>query len=353
MAEKKLERGSGQHRFLVGLFSVVLTVLFIWALGFVVQDIGDLRGPDWEAVQERHIPAELTQELEGVEQELAGVTNAIEEQREIQGLLRENTNNAQQTMSQLMQRERLLLQKNGSLTGEEREALAESQAQFLASQRAFREANLRVAELSEQKRTLERRAEALRRDIDTRREPARAEFDTLQRRHEIRTAAMKLGVLLPLLLVFTGLVLKKRGTPFAPIFYAAFAAALWQTGVVMHEHFPRELFKYLAVGAAIVAVLALLVHLIRLITRPRPDWLHKQYKAGYESGRCPVCAYPIEREPALAAAAAGAKGPPLRPTAPYTCPSCGTGLFAACNACGAVRHALLPHCEHCGAAREG
>jgi predicted RNA-binding Zn-ribbon protein involved in translation (DUF1610 family) len=37
---------------------------------------------------------------------------------------------------------------------------------------------------------------------------------------------------------------------------------------------------------------------------------------------------------------------------PYTCPSCGTSLYAKCEKCGQIRHTLLPYCEHCGTQKE-
>jgi hypothetical protein len=37
---------------------------------------------------------------------------------------------------------------------------------------------------------------------------------------------------------------------------------------------------------------------------------------------------------------------------PYACPACGTVLFEECGSCGGIRHALLPHCQHCSAHKE-
>jgi predicted RNA-binding Zn-ribbon protein involved in translation (DUF1610 family) len=93
---------------------------------------------------------------------------------------------------------------------------------------------------------------------------------------------------------------------------------------------------------------------------PKPDWLLKQYREAYEHFLCPACNYPIRRGPLRylfwtrrtlrrlrIPTQAGAQA-----DEPYTCPACGTVLFEECPSCHAVRHALLPVCSKCGAARE-
>src|SRR5947209_6165691 len=46
-------KGPWTHRFLVHLFTVVLTVLIYWLLGFIVDDIGTWPGPEYSAVEQR------------------------------------------------------------------------------------------------------------------------------------------------------------------------------------------------------------------------------------------------------------------------------------------------------------
>ena len=102
----------------------------------------------------------------------------------------------------------------------------------------------------------------------------------------------------------------------------------------------------------------LLVHFIPHDRLPGGAWYAEQ------TGRptnflCPVCEYPIRTGPrrflfwtrrtvnrSVSPGAASAA------EEPYTCPCCGSVLFERCPSCQGVRHALLPHCSHCGAARE-
>ena len=69
------------------------------------------------------------------------------------------------------------------------------------------------------------------------------------RRHHLTNAALKLAFLIPLLVGVTAVGLRKRESPFAPILYSAFAASFWMVAVVMHQHFPSEYFKYIAIAA--------------------------------------------------------------------------------------------------------
>ena len=125
----------------------------------------------------------------------------------------------------------------------------------------------------------------------------------------------------------------------------------------MHEYFPSRYFKYIITIALIIVVVRLLVYVIRQILHPKRDALLKQYREAYERFLCPVCEYPIRTGPrkwlywtrrtvhkVLLQPGAGAAQDA------YTCPSCGNSLFRPCAACGNIRHTMLPHCEHCGAA---
>jgi predicted RNA-binding Zn-ribbon protein involved in translation (DUF1610 family) len=154
-------------------------------------------------------------------------------------------------------------------------------------------------------------------------------------------------------------VLRKRQSAYAPILYAGLVACAWKVGVVIHDHFPTQVFKYIAIGTAIAIIVAALVFVIRRVVAPRRDWLLKQYREAYRRHRCPVCSDPIQRGP-LRHATWTRKGPIVPATlpddtgaaGPYTCPSCGTLLYVECDSCQSLRHALLPFCESCGVEKE-
>jgi len=358
MIGKERGRGPWIHRALILCFAGVLTVLLVWLLGFVLSDVGKFPGPDYAQFEAKYVAADTKDRLDALHKERTSLEKQINDQREIQAILRTSTQSSQETMNQLVSLHKLNLEKGVKPTDVEQQALAESEAQFLENQKRFQVANEAIARLSEEQRETERQIATLEETLEEKRKPAREEYNKAREVHSLKVAAVKLAIVVPLLFVAAWLLLAKRSSAYAPLVYAAFGAAFWTTGRVLYENFPREYFKYIAIGAAIVIVLAVLVHLIRMLTAPKRDWLLKQYKEAYNKRLCPVCAFPIQRGPwkGLTWTRRGPRGILPVPQAngdedekPYTCPSCGEGLYASCASCGKSRHALLPYCQHCGA----
>ena len=49
-------------RLAIGFLSLLLTLFFIWLLSFLLNDIGDLPGPDYNEIQQRHVSQEKLDE---------------------------------------------------------------------------------------------------------------------------------------------------------------------------------------------------------------------------------------------------------------------------------------------------
>jgi len=332
--------------------------LFIWLLGFVLDDLARIKGPELESFRRARVAEADDERLKVLNRQIADVQSQIAQRERTQAILRTSMDGSRATMNQLIELHRLNLEKNVTPTPEEQSALAESETLYLQNQRRFQEANAEIAGLNEDRRTMEDEVAAIRERIREAEEPAREEFEAASRRHRLRVATLQFAFLLPVFLGSAWLTARWRETPYRPLLYAALAAASWKIGVVMHQHAPARFFKYVAITAGIAIVLAFLVRLIRLLVAPRRDWLLKQYREAYKQHRCPMCGDPIRRGP-LRHAAWGRKGPHFPPGAvetagpegPYTCPACGSPLFVACESCSVIRHALLPFCEACGAER--
>ena len=350
-------QGPRTHRIMIYFFSTLLALLLVWLLGFILSDIGRIPGPNRAEIEKKYVGQDLYDQLNILKKEAKNIQTQRENQREIQDILGTSTSNSEQTMNQLLEVHRLNLEKGVKPTEAEQEAMAESQALLLENQKKFQEANRQIAALSERQREVKGQIDSLQEDIDAKKKPSGAEYQQLRQRHLFKIASIKLAFLVPLFLAVAWMAIKARQGAYAPVVYAAFIALFWKIGVVMHDHFPREFFKYIAIGAAIVIVLAFLIHLIRTIAAPQRDWLLKQYKEAYNRHRCPVCAYPIERGP-FKHAVWTAKGPKLLGSfanensdtgeRPYTCPSCGEGLYETCEKCKETRPSLLPYCPDCG-----
>ncbi|MFN0056206.1 MAG: hypothetical protein ACKV0T_29010 [Planctomycetales bacterium] len=353
---ERSNKGPWTHRFLVHLFTVVLTVLIYWLLGFVLKDIGSWPGPDYAAVEARLMDPALLERSGTLQTETSELERTILEQKGRQEILRDSTANSQQTMNQLLEIHRLALQREMTPSAQEQNALAESEALFLANQKQYQELNEELSRLNGQLRDLQQQRRELDKLLMENRTPVLLEFAELSRRHDWKIAALKLAALSPLLLAAVWLFLKHRSGVYSSLVYAFGIAVLAKVTLVMHEYFPARYFKYILILACLAVVLRVLVYLLRMIRFPKSDWLLKQYREAYEAFLCPVCDYPIRRGPLkyLFWTRRSVKKLHL-PTSlsseaeqPYTCPMCGTGLFEECGACHGIRHALLPVCEKCG-----
>jgi hypothetical protein len=243
---------------------------------------------------------------------------------------------------------------------EELLALSQSQRLFLTNQARYQEMNDQIAALSEQLNDLEARQRGLQQKIDARQPAVQQEYSRQQSRHQLRLAGLKLAVLVPLLALAVWLFLKKRTGLYAPLIHGFGLALLVRVLWVMHEHFPRRYFKYILILVALALVGGILVYLLRVLAFPRLDWLLKQYREAYEHFLCPVCGYPIRRgalrylfwtRRSLKRLAVPISAGAL-PDEPYVCPVCSTRLFEPCERCKAIRHSLLPACDHCGAEKD-
>ncbi|MBI3863279.1 MAG: FlxA-like family protein [Planctomycetia bacterium] len=361
MPETQLtHKGPWTHRFLVHLFTVVLTVLVYWLLGFIVDDIGSWPGPQYTDVEQRLLDQTLVAKSQELHTTIADIERRVSNQKSRQSILGDSTASSQKTMNQLLEIQRLALQKDVTPTPEEAKALADSEELFLSNQKQYQLLNAEIADLNAQLQDVEQQRRDLDKTLEGQREPIRREYEALLRVHDLRMAAIKLGALVPLLVVALILFLKRRGSLYAPLVYAFGIALMLKVALVMHEYFPSRYFKYILIVICLIVVTRMLVSLLRMIAFPKRDWLLKQYREAYEVFLCPVCDYPIRRGPLKylfwTRRTIKKLHVPHDPSLPgsasdesYTCPMCGTKLFEECPSCHANRHSLLPACEKCGA----
>lgn len=353
-------KGPRLLRTLVIIGSVALSILVFWLLGFISDDIESLRGPDYADVEARHLDRAQVARARDLDRRIADLQNQQTALREKQAQLAESTSNSRETLNQLLEIQRVAVQKGMRPSETEQRAFLENQRQFLANQKQSQELTEQAGRLREEEKNLQAERREAEVALEVQRRAAHREHDALLFRHKWTKASLKLLALIPLALLVLWLVLKRRSSMYAPMFYAAGVAVALRLMQLIHEYFPERYFKYIALGAAIGIVVYALQYVLRMSTAPKQPWLLKQYREAYERFACPVCGYPIRRGP-LKYAIWGRQGPlnprPLESAAPppdeeYSCPSCGTALFEKCAACQRVRHSLLPHCEKCGAARE-
>jgi predicted RNA-binding Zn-ribbon protein involved in translation (DUF1610 family) len=356
MVETDKNKGPWSHRILVGIFTILFSILIFWLLDFAMDDIGSIQGPDYKAVERGILSPTLVSQLDAINRQITEVNDTIHAQTERQTLLRDSTGRSEATLRQLLDLQRTNAQKGVATGDQQQRALAESVTLFLSNQQRDQAIYDDIVKLSERERQLQAERQRVDAGLEVEREQARQQFDVLERRHNRKLAFFKLLLLIPLLGAVLFLVVRKRAGIYAPVAYAAAVAILAQTVLVIHEHFPTRYFKYIVLGAALLAVGYSLVWLIRMVRRPKASWLLKQYREAYQTFFCPVCDYPIRRGPRRylfwTRRTIRNPAPQLAESQSdqsYTCPACGSRLYEPCAKCNATRHSLLPYCDNCGA----
>ena len=338
----------------IGFLSVLLALFFIWLLSFVLNDIGDLPGPDYSAIQKRHVPEAKQAEANELKSQLEAIEKQIKRQQEIQDTLKQSMNNAETALTKIADLQRLSLEGGGEPSEVDRQAMENARTRFYDAQDKFESANETITTLNSERHQLNQSIEANGKELSEFENKASTEYNAAFRSHQLKIAALKLAVVVPLLFFSAWLVRRKRGSMYQPFHWAALCSTFWMTWLVMWDHFPRDFFKYIAILAAILILGAFLVWAIRSATRPRRDIVIRRHREAYQNHRCPVCDFPILRG-AFRQAVWTKRGPRLPGDATdtaestrYNCPSCGEGLFDACGECGEVTQTLLPYCSGCG-----
>jgi hypothetical protein len=346
-------------RFLIRLFTLLLGVLAFWLLGFVVRDIESIKGPEYGETEKKHVDPALVQKAADLNKQIAGLEREIANKREEQRLVGESSQNLQRTITQLLDLQKLSIEKAVALSDEEKSNLSTSLKHFLESQRDYQELNQEIAGLTSRKQALAAEKGVVDEQVETQKKPAQKEFRGIMDAHRMRLAFYQLMVLVPLLLVAGFLLVRRRDSVYFPVLLACGGATLVKVGLVIHEYFPSRYFKYVLILILLAIVARILIHLIRIVTYPKLDWLARQYREAYERFLCPVCEYPIRTGPrrflywtrrTVRQVVPPACGESMEQA--YTCPACGTLLYEACVACGKTRHSMLGHCEHCGAEKQ-
>lgn len=348
-------KGRWIHRLGIHLLTFALGVLVFWLLGFLVKDIESLPGPDYNAIERELVDAKLIEQRQQLEEQITQLDRQLTQSRERRQLLSDSTSNLQQTINQLLELQRLSVQKGAAFNEADQANLSKCLQLFQDNQQKYQELSQTAAELLERKQSLENQRKQADDELARQRMPARAQFEREWESHRLHLAALQIAILAPLLIVAGILLVRKRGSIYFPVYVAVGAAALVKVGLVVHEYFPSRYFKYILIVGLMLVVGRVLIYLIRLIAHPKASWLLRQYREAYERFLCPVCEYPIRTGPRRflfwtrrTVNKVVAPGGASEPEECYTCPACGTQVFETCSSCGKVRHSMLPNCAHCG-----
>src|SRR5260221_3257952 len=270
-------RGPWLHRVGVVIFTALAGVLFFWLLGFVVDDIGAIQGPQLAEAEKGIVDPALVKQDEVISGKLEGVKHEIESLNARQTLLKDSTTSSQETMNQLLDVQKRNLEKGIAPTATEKATVAESERLFIAKQERYQSLNEELEKRGEEQRGLEASKSTLDARLSVQREHAQRKLEELNRSHRLRLAALQLLVLIPILFAAAWVLYRWRTTIYAPLLYALGLAVLVKVLLVIHEYFPTPYFKYILLLASLVLVIRVLVFLLQATTHPRAAALIKQY----------------------------------------------------------------------------
>lgn len=350
-------KGTWIARLAIRSFTIILGILIYWFLGFLVEDIESIPGPDYAIIEKQHLNATSVTKEEDLSKQINELSHQIDNQTEKQKVIGDSNRNLQETMAQLIELKKLAIEKGVTTSDTEQTNFTKSLNLFFENQKKYQDSSQTVSEMLERKQQLVREKEQIEQELEKQRRPAREEYEKLIDEHLLKLAFFQLAILLPILLIAALVLIKKRGSIYFPLFLAFGVATLLKVTFVINDYFPSRYFKYLFIISLLIIVGALLIHFIRAIAFPKIQSLMKQYREGYERFLCPACEYPIRTGPRrylfwsrrtvnkiVVPAGAQQEGEEC-----YTCPCCGSALFELCSSCQKIRHAMLPHCSHCGA----
>ncbi len=123
-------KGPWIHRFSIQLFTLFLAVLVYWILGFLVQDIESIPGPSYNDIEQQHVDPALVEKQKTLAADIAEADRAIAGKREEMQIISDSTRNLQSTISQLIELQKLTVQKSVSLPETEQTNLSDSLARF-------------------------------------------------------------------------------------------------------------------------------------------------------------------------------------------------------------------------------
>ena len=96
----------------------------------MLNDIGDLPGPDYNAIQKRHVPQEKLDEANDLATQLDGVEKRIKRQQEIQSTLQQSMSNVETALTKIADLQRLSIEGGGKPSEVDRQAMENARSRF-------------------------------------------------------------------------------------------------------------------------------------------------------------------------------------------------------------------------------
>ncbi|MDR1494279.1 MAG: hypothetical protein LBT05_16410 [Planctomycetaceae bacterium] len=275
-------------RFAISTLTTALCLLIFWMLGFFLNDIQSLPGPDYQAAVASQIDPKLKSEKTELQKQIAAADREAAHKNRRRDFLK----------SAVKDMESILIRLGSSQTDPEVKAIVkEAWQRFVDQQKQILPLGQEIVDAEFKIEELKKEEQNLNEQILQQEQTGREYFGKLSARHRLKLAFYQIGVILPFFLAAFFFLIRKRKSQYFPLYLSLGIATLARIGYVMFEYFPRYYFKYILIGLLIFAMGYLLILCIRAAIKPALDRILKKNRESYELFLCTVCDYPIRTGP--------------------------------------------------------
>ena len=176
----------------------------------MLNDIGDLPGPDYNTIQKRHVPEEKLNEANNLATQLVGVEKRIKRQEEIQGTLQQSMRNAETALTKIADLQRLSIEGGGKPSEVDQQAMENARSRFYTAQDEYESANKTITTLNDERHQIKQSIASIDAELRQFKNKSQAEYNDARRSHDLKIASLKLVFVVPLLLLAAWLVKKAR-----------------------------------------------------------------------------------------------------------------------------------------------
>lgn len=348
-------KGSWWQRFAIYTLSILLGLLVYWLIGFFLDDIGNIPGPQYDAYIKQVNQSTVKKQADKLDNQINQLQTQIANLEQQQSLLKNALNNSQNSINQILQIQKLNAEKGQVVNNELNSTFQQNTQLFVSQQNKLQQMNDQGTELSLKLQEYKASRDTVGKQVDKLTQQAQKQYDAATNIHQMQLGLLQIGLLLVLLAIVIFLLFNKSASYSRIIWTAIGIAILVKVFFVVHYYFPSRYFKYILTISLICVVFVALRDLLKRRAYPAASYLLKQFRDAYEHFLCPKCEYPIRRGPMRYAFWTRRTLKKLvfaqyhtEEQDPYHCPHCGTSLYKSCENCQQMRQSLMPYCEHCG-----
>ena len=289
MSNQTVNKGSWGQRAAIYSLSVVLGLLVYWLIGFFLDDIANIPGPQEDQYMAQLDQSTVKQQADILDQQIDQLQTEISNTQEQQKLLNNALTSTQNSINQILEIQKIQAEKGQQIANNLTSTFQQNTQLFITQQNSLQQLNASLSRLNMQLMPLQNSRDALGKQIDDLTANAEQQYDTAMGKFQLKLGLLQIGLLIILLAIVVFLLFNKSTSYYRLIFTAISIAVLVKIFFVIHDYFPSEYFKYILTISLISLVFFILKDLLKRRAFPAKSYLLKQFRDAYEHFFCPSC----------------------------------------------------------------